>query len=388
MILPNLPTNKAEVLVLLADFKLLTAFLTLATSLSVTLVIMPKVIAISLEKDLTASTNGRTSHRGIIPNLGGIGVFIGLILTSNIAFLLFASHEQLINLIIFNIVLSLLFLVGVSDDIMSISPRKKLFFELIAAIIFISGTNNYIGSFNGLLGIHELHYAIALPFSVFVIVLIINAYNLIDGIDGLAGSIGVLVSGVMAVVFFLSGHFLISLISLALVGSLVAFLIYNFSHKRKIFLGDTGSLVVGFALAAQMVLYLNLSLTSGTPLFKNAPLFVMALLSYPLLDTLRVFIVRIKKGQSPFTADRNHIHHRLIDLGLSHKRATMVVVLYTLAMIALAYLLNNMPINAAFAILLPVCMILVGVPFILVRKKDSHGYHLEWVWKVAEQEGS
>ncbi|MGY0391562.1 MraY family glycosyltransferase [Bizionia sp. KMM 8389] len=338
---------------------------------------MPKIITISKVKNLTAETNERTSHKGIVPTLGGIGVFTGLLLTANISAVLFANFNQIIDLLIFNILVLLLLLVGVSDDIMNISARKKLFFQVIISLIAVIGTNIYIKSFGGLFGIYELPTTVGLMFSAFVIVIIINAYNLIDGIDGLAGVVGVLVSGFMGVAFYFSNNFFYCLLSFSLVGALVGFLVHNFSRRRKIFLGDTGSMVVGFVLAYQVVIYLGLSTVEQEYLvFKNAPVLVLALLSYPLFDTLRVFCVRIRKKQSPFRADRSHIHHRLLDLGLSHIRATLLVACYTITVSVIAYLCNSLPINMAFMIMLPVCIILLGIPFMVKRDKNRYSFVL------------
>lgn len=373
-------------MIILSDFKILATLFALCFSLLTTLMVMPKIIAISKMKNLTADENARTSHVGFVPTLGGIGVFVGLLLSTNIVAVLFATYSQLVDLFIFNILLLLLMLIGVTDDIMTIRPRKKFLFQILVAFIFTLGTSIQIESFSGLFGIHFLNPLGAAAFSVFVIVLIINAYNLIDGIDGLAGSVGVFISTVMTVVFFLTNHLLAALISASLVGALSGFLVYNFSHKRKIFLGDTGSMVVGFVLAVQLILFLSFSVKEVSPIFNNAPLFVLALLSYPLLDTLRVFIVRIKNGHSPFIADRNHIHHRLIDLGLSHKAATLAVVLYTAGVTLLAYNLNHLSINAALMILLPVSMILVGVPFIIRRKKNCAESWFPFMLDLSSQE--
>ncbi|MBQ0768664.1 MAG: undecaprenyl/decaprenyl-phosphate alpha-N-acetylglucosaminyl 1-phosphate transferase, partial [Bizionia sp.] len=201
--------------------------------------------------------------------------------------------------------------------------------------------------------------------------------NLIDGIDGLAGALGTLISGFMGLVFFYSGYFFYSLMSLALVGALVGFLIYNFSHKRKIFLGDTGSMVVGFVLAFQVVLYLGLSSFKPDLLvFKNAPVFVLALLSYPLIDTLRVFLIRIINKRSPFSADRCHIHHRLIDLGFSHILATILISLYTIIITVMAFALNDLPVNIAFCVMLPVALGLLLLPFAVQRKAGKFRFML------------
>lgn len=373
----TIPTNHAEITAFLADFKILSALITLLFSLVTTLIVMPKVILISKKKNLTAQTNERTSHKGIVPTLGGIGVFTGLLLTVNISAVLFANFSQLLDLLIFNILVLMLLLVGVSDDLMNIAPRRKFFFQVAIALVFIFGTNIHIDSFAGLLGIHHIPLVFSIAFSAFVIVLIINAYNLIDGIDGLAGVLGVLVSGFMALVFFYSNHFFYCLISLSLVGALVGFLVYNFSRRRKIFLGDTGSMVVGFVLAYQVVLYLNLS--SRNPeflVFKNAPIFVLALLSYPLFDTLRVMIIRIINGQSPFAADRNHIHHRLLDLGLTHKYATLLIAFYTVIVSVLAFLINDLSINMALLIMVSVVVGLLLLPFVVQRKEGKYAFGL------------
>ena len=369
MISTNLPVNHDEITAFLSNFKFLSACCTLLFSLVVTLVVMPKVILISKKKNLTALPNNRTSHSGIVPTLGGIGVFTGLLLTVNVVAVLFASYNQLIDLLIFNILVLMLLLVGIFDDIITLAPRRKFLYQLIIALIFVMTTNIRIQSFGGLFGIGMMPYIVSVVFSVFVIVLIINAYNLIDGIDGLAGALGTLISMFMAVVFFYSGYFFNSLISISLIGALVGFLVYNFSHRRKIFLGDTGSMVVGFVLAFQVILYLQLSIASThLDAFDNAPIFVLALLSYPLLDTLRVFTVRILDKRSPFSADRNHIHHRIIDLGLRHIWATILIAIYTVIVSALAFVLNDLPINTVFAILLPVAIGLLAIPFCVQRK--------------------
>ncbi|MFD2552644.1 glycosyltransferase family 4 protein [Bizionia sediminis] len=372
----NFPSNHQDIAAFFAHHHELCALATVFFSLLVTLIVMPRVIAISKAKNLIAQTNNRTSHKGIVPTLGGVGVFTGLLLTVNIAALVFASYGQLIDLVVFNILVLLLLLIGVSDDLMPLAPRKKMAFLFAIACIFAVATNIQIISFSGLFGIQNIPNYIGLPFSVFVMVLIINAYNLIDGIDGLAGVLGAVISAVLAVTFYVSGHFFYALISLSLVGSLSAFLVYNFSHQRKIFLGDTGSMVVGFVLAFQIVLFLSLGAKSQADVFKNAPIFVMALLSYPLLDTLRVFMVRIRKGKNPFLADRNHIHHHLIDLGLSHKYATLAIGCYTIIMTALAYATHDLSINVTFAFMLPTSMLLLGLPFCIKRTKNKYIFGL------------
>ena len=370
--IPNFPTNHEEITALLSNYKQLVAVVTALFAFATTIIVMPKIVAISKAKNLTALPGSRTSHKGVVPTLGGVGVFIGLLVTVNIAAILFANYRQLIDLLVFNALILVLLVIGIVDDIMSIRPRKKFMYQLGIASLFIIATNVYIDSFAGLLGIYDIPTVFAMCFSIFVIVLIINAYNLIDGIDGLAGLVGVIVSGFMALAFYLSGNFFYSLISLSLVGALISFLIYNFSRRMKIFLGDTGSMVVGFVLAYQVVLYLSLANgNSEAFVFKNAPIFALALVSYPLFDTLRVMCLRLLNKKSPFLADRNHIHHRLIDLGLAHKYASLAVAFYTLLVTIIAVSINSLPINIAFIIMLVVVTCLLLLPFAIHKKEGA-----------------
>jgi len=361
----------------IADFEIFGLLFTWILTMTITLWVMPKIILISKKKNLTALPNDRTSHEGVVPTLGGIGIFIGVLVNNSIAGLLFANYTQLNNLIAFNLLLLLLLLLGVRDDIMTLNARKKFIFQIGIAVIFPLTTGIYIDSFDGLFNLQQIPPVPGTIFTVFVIVLIINAYNLIDGIDGLAGALGVIISGMLAMTFYLSGHMFAAVMSMGLVGALTAFLVYNFSRRMKIFLGDTGSMVVGFMLAVQVVVYLNISSADANPVYENAPIFVMALLSYPLLDTLRVFIVRIKNGGSPFKADRNHIHHRLIDLGMRHAYATITVAGYTVIITTAAYLLNGLSITIAFLILLPVAMALLGLPYMIKPSKKVAGVKMK-----------
>ncbi|MFQ3238485.1 MAG: UDP-GlcNAc:undecaprenyl-phosphate GlcNAc-1-phosphate transferase [Olleya marilimosa] len=376
MILDNLPSNHEEITAFLNHYKFPVAVCTTLFAICATMVVTPKVVAISKAKNLTASPNDRTSHKGIVPTLGGIGVFTGMILPINVTAILFANYSQLIDLLIFNALILALLLIGIFDDIMKLSAVRKLGYQLVVAAIYVLGANMHIDSFLGLFGMDDIPITYSIIFSVFVIVLLINAYNLVDGIDGLAGVLGVLISGYMSIVFYLTNHFFYSLVCLSLVGALIGFLVFNFSRHRKIFLGDTGSLIVGFLLALEVVTYLSLGAReSQLIMFKNAPVIVLALVSYPLFDTLRVFFIRIINKRSPFSPDRNHIHHRLVDLGLKHKYATLIIGLYTIVITGLAILLRDLPINKAFFIILPAGIVLLLFPFILKVKSGK----VKWV---------
>jgi len=193
--------------------------------------------------------------------------------------------------------------------------------------------------------------------TVFVIIVIVNSFNLIDGIDGLASSIGILSSVFFGFWFYISGNIEYCLISAALLGSLLGFFRFNvFDGKFKIFMGDTGSMIVGLLIAAQVIMFneKNIGFTSAFTI-KSAPAVSIAVLIIPLYDTLRVFIIRMSRGRSPFSADKNHLHHCMLKLGFTHVQSTFIIVFANLFFIALALALQNIGIIWLVLIILVIC---------------------------------
>jgi hypothetical protein len=235
-------------------------------------------------------------------------------------------------------------------------------------------TDVRINNFNGLLGIYEIPYVVSVVFTLFVFILVINAYNLVDGIDGLAGSLAIIASVSFGIFFVINNQYLLLLVSFVLTGALIGFLRYNLSDKLKLFMGDSGSLFIGYLLAYQGVsfLYLN-SLENITFHIPNAPVILLAALSFPLLDTLRVFAIRIREKRSPFTADRNHIHHRLLDIGCTHKEATLGIsiasILVILVAVSLAFSQVNINIQLLIAVVTGISLYLS--PFMMGLKQDK-----------------
>lgn len=224
-----------------------------------------------------------------------------------------------------------------------------------------------ITNFHGLLGIGELPYFISILFSIFVFALVINALNLIDGIDGLAASIAILGSLSFGIFFLMAGYYLMTLMSAILVGSLLGFLKYNLSVNSKIFMGDCGSMIVGFLLAYQGITFLEIQsevLVSYNS--ENAPVLLLAILSYPLFDLLRVFSIRIMQKKSPFTADNNHIHHRLLRLGLNHKQSTLLLFSSNLILVLITYSTINLPINLNLIVSVSFGILIYLLPFLSV----------------------
>lgn len=312
------------------------------TSLLVVSFAIPPIIKVSFQKRLFDDpSESRKVHKRIIPNFGGIAIFTGFLFTCS---LLIPSHllPQASVLMTSGLIL---FMTGLKDDIVGLSPTIKFVAQFAAAFIIAMVANLRIDSLQGLFGQYEMPYYASITLTVFFIVGVVNAFNLIDGIDGLAGSLGVLISLLFAYLFFKAGEFGWAYLSIALSGSLIGFLFFNVTPAR-IFMGDSGSLLLGYIAAIMSIKFMNISavkqvvfgevqLTAGIGL-------VVAILIIPIFDTLRVFTLRILKNTSPFTADSNHLHHRLLFLSLSHMQSTLILVVVNVLFIVMALAFQNL----------------------------------------------
>ncbi len=336
--------------------------------ISTSFYLYPVIINVSKQKGLMDEPDNRKMHKDLTPTLGGLGVFIAFSLSIIFyGILIELVHSDLLKLLgLLGSAIILLFL-GVKDDLISMSPKKKFLGQLLAVLNVVILTDVRILSFEGLLGVGELPYFLSILFSVFVFILIINALNLIDGIDGLAGLISVISSLVFGILFFVHEYYLMTLISSILIGSILGFLRYNLSSNQKIFMGDCGSMLAGFLLAYQGLSLLTLNTTSiSTDMVSNAPVILLAILSYPLFDLLRVFAIRIKQGRSPFSADSNHIHHRLLRLGLDHKEATMILSTLSMLVIGSSFIFNELEIHLHLGITVIIGALIYLSPFLSV----------------------
>ena len=332
--------------------------------------IFPTIIYLSYVKNLTKKPNGRSSHSSSIPTLGGLAIFIGLIITSALVAVLIGNKSEISEILsVFTTSIILLF-VGIRDDLMEISSRNKFLTQLVASVLLITLTGHYITDFDGILGLHKISSEFSFPFTIFVYILIINAYNLIDGIDGLATGISIILFGFFGTYLISNNMYTGGLLSIASIGGLIAFLRYNISKTRKVFMGDTGSMIIGHILAYQSVLVIACSSSEQLEnQVLNMPIVVLALLSYPLYDTLRVFIIRIREKKSPFSADRNHIHHKFIDLGLTHIQASSFIILYTIIIGFIAIIIEQLDINIQLIIIITTSISLLSIPSLI---KTNH----------------
>ena len=221
--------------------------------------------------------------------------------------------------------ITIIFLAGIIDDLLSLTPYKKIIIQVISILLLIYGADVRIDSMHGVLGIYELPYIISAFFTVFVIVVIINCVNLIDGVDGLAGGIGSIAGIGFGIVAYMMSQYDIAVFSFSLSGSLLAFLKYNF-HPAKIFMGDTGSLLIGLALSVLAINSIKMGFIFDTYTLPNkGPLLAIVFLAVPLFDSLRVFIARVSKGRHPLRPGRDHIHHALLKLGFGHKYTSIAL---------------------------------------------------------------
>jgi len=346
----------------------------LMISILLSSIFIPIFRKFALEKGIIAVPSIRRSHTNKIPVLGGVSIYFVLFFTILIIsqyLILIIEIERFIQLYYFGFAASILFSVGLIDDVYGLKPRIKLFFQLLAAYVLICITDILIiDSMYGLFGIFKLHPIISCLLTIFIFIVFVNMLNLIDGIDGLASGISIVALAFFGIISFLSNNNVSLILSIAGLGSLLPFFYYNVYSNKKIFLGDNGSLLLGILLIYLTLDFLSFDTTGISLIGNNKILILMSLFSYPLVDTIRIFIVRILRKKSPFSADKNHIHHHLLRLGYSHKRASTFVVIYTFSITNFSLLFMKQNINFSFVILLILAVIIVCLPTLLT-KNDS-----------------
>jgi UDP-GlcNAc:undecaprenyl-phosphate/decaprenyl-phosphate GlcNAc-1-phosphate transferase len=294
-------------------------------SFGITYYLMPKIIIISNFQRIHATPNERSSHSSAVPNIGGSAFFICLMLGLYFIY----PYDKFGNLIAFIPGLTILFIVGLKDDLVVLAPLTKLAAQIASAIFFVFQYKWNIESLHGFMGIDNMPPILAAFLAVVIIVSCINAINLIDGIDGLAATIAIIMFSVFASLFFVTERYFLFLLAILMIGSLIAFLRFNLSKDKKIFMGDTGSMILGFLIGAMTIRFLSLDDLAISKLpfqYANIPFVVGAILIVPFFDTARVFTLRILQKRSPFSADRSHIHHIIVDkYQISHRRASFFI---------------------------------------------------------------
>jgi UDP-N-acetylmuramyl pentapeptide phosphotransferase/UDP-N-acetylglucosamine-1-phosphate transferase len=324
------------------------------TALAVSWIMIPPVVTISRAKGLVALPNGRTSHSGAIPTLGGVAIFASLIIGAGP----FMNNNYPGEFQFLIPALIILFFIGLQDDIVGINSRHKLIGQIIASLIVIIGADLRMTTLHGILGIQGIPYVVSIFISLIIFIGLINAFNLVDGIDGLASGLGIVISLVFGIWLSMLGKEHYAILAFALAGSLIAFYRFNvFSKTHKLFMGDTGSMLIGFMFSVMVIKILCCEVPANSFLHMKAfPVVAISLMIIPVSDTIRVMMLRILRGRFPFSADRTHCHHDLLRLGFSHWLASNIMILGNLALFALALSLKNLP-----AFLLGILMLGAGI---------------------------
>jgi UDP-N-acetylmuramyl pentapeptide phosphotransferase/UDP-N-acetylglucosamine-1-phosphate transferase len=329
-------------------------------ALLVSLFAVPSIIYIAHLKNMLDTPNGRTVHQSLTPRLGGVAVFAGFMS----ALTIFAPLENGAKELLAGCII--LFFVGLKDDLVGMSVSKKFVGQLLATGIVMIMADIRITSFQGILGVHTLPIGISYAFTLAVIVGITNAINLIDGLDGLAGTIVLIISGTFGYYFYAYGgsaYGNFAFVAVCLIGGLLGFLRYNF-HRAPIFMGDTGSLVCGFIVSVMAIQFIEMGLRVGEPFSSSAPSVAVGILFVPLFDTLRVFSLRMLAGRSPFSPDKNHIHHRILAMGFQQISTVLLLGLLNILVILFVIrfaALGNTVLIAALGVFSALLSIFFGV---------------------------
>ena len=338
--------------------------LSVAISFTIVFLAIPVIITVAERKKLFDIPDERKVHKTPIPSLGGLGIFAGFIIACLLA-IHFQTSPEFQYFLAATIVI---FFLGLKDDILVISPVKKFIGQVLAAFLIIYKGGIQIKSMHGFLGIYELPEMFSLLLTYFTVIVIVNSFNLIDGVDGLAGSLGLMTTIVFGIYFLQVNMVAYSVLSFSLAGSLLAFLIFNF-QPAKIFMGDTGSMLVGLVNSILVVKFINVAEVANVNIpILAAPAIGFAILMVPLLDTLRVFAIRMIHRRSPFSPDRNHVHHLLLDRGLSHKTITLTLVAINVVCIAATFMARSL--GCTWLILAIISIFFSGIAALYYTRKE------------------
>jgi UDP-N-acetylmuramyl pentapeptide phosphotransferase/UDP-N-acetylglucosamine-1-phosphate transferase len=350
-------------------------FLAVSTAFLVGFLLTPIVILLLKKMELVDTPGGRKIHNGFVPSMGGIA----FVLATFVSVLAWLDSQLIMEIRFLLAAFGLMFFVGLRDDMVNMSALQKLAGQFISAYLVVVMADIRLTSLYGFFGVYDLPLWISYGISFFTILVLTNSFNLIDGIDGLAGTIS-LVSFLFLGWWFIQVDLLsYGVFSLILVGSVLSFLVYNW-HPAKIFMGDTGSLSLGFALAVLTILFIdkNGSMANFEGFKFSAPIASgIALLIIPIYDTSRIFIKRMRKGKSPMAPDKSHVHHFLLRMGLRHDQVTLTLVFIKIAFIGLVFLGSDfndyimLPLVILIAVILGIRMDTITLTRVKKNSKNS-----------------
>ncbi|MES1218170.1 MAG: MraY family glycosyltransferase [Bacteroidota bacterium] len=354
----------------------------------ITFLAIPVLLEIAELKKLYDIPDDRKIHGRPVASLGGVGIFAGFLLASLLSISGYSNPEFQY----FFAAALVIFFLGLKDDLIVLSAFKKIIGQVIAASILIHLGGIKLTSMHGLFGFYEVPEAFSMALSYLTIIVVINSFNLIDGVDGLAATLGLLTTTIFGIYFLLAGNIAYTLMAFSMCGSLFAFLIFN-HHPAKIFMGDSGSLMIGLVNAILAIKFINVADAPASPFPVAAPVaMAFAILMVPLLDTLRVFSIRIFSGRSPFTPDRNHVHHLMLNRGLSHSLVTISCFLINVFFIVLAWYCKSWGSNYVLLTVLSISFMALGLLYYrkprtvgLVVAKQNAGKTIKTEFKPASK---
>jgi len=346
----------------------------LLLAMGVSWAVIPSILHVARARHLYDDIGHfRKQHDHGIPRLGGVAIFVSFTMAALICSIVdntFPVSYLLAAAII-------LVIMGLKDDLSGVNASTKLIVQIIAAMILVIWGDVRLSSMYGVLGIYDLPYTFSCILSVLVIIMVINAFNLIDGIDGLAGVTGIVTHVSFAALFIYTRQYHLALISAIMIGAIAGFLRFNL-NKAKIFMGDTGSLFIGLISVVMAIEFIegNKFSTSGSPLIYSAPAITVAILIGPIFDTLRIFFIRIINGVPPFTADRNHIHHRMLKLGYTHLQTTFILATINILSITVTLLFTELGNYTLILTIFLISMLFNWMVTFLIRSKERENMAL------------
>lgn len=361
--------------------------LTLIISATIGYIAIPRIVIIAKMKRLFDHPDARKVHTASIPRLGGLSFFPGAMFS--FAFVLglryYMGYELslaregnlIVELLMMISGMLLLFFVGLADDIIGVNFKTKFVVQTFSGFLMaISGLA--IVNLDGLFGVTELPWVVSGVLTTLIVVFVVNAFNLIDGVDGLCSGTGTIILVVLGSWYLYMGEFVYSMFAFGMVGVVVVFFQYNVMGKRlKVFMGDTGSLTLGYMIIFLGLKFISVDTNTYPEVYHiNSPIvLLLGLMFVPIFDTFRVFVNRIARRKSPFLPEKNHIHHKLLQLGFSHLQNTGVLLLTQICFFLLSILLSevlDLNINIVLAVL-----ILMGVLLNMIVNQRIHKLSLK-----------
>lgn len=356
-------------------------FTSIITAFFVTLLVTPVIIKLFLNLNIFDKPGGRRIHTKITPSMGGVAIFIGFFMSM----CLWIPDDQFTGFKYLYGALMFVFLTGIRDDLMPLNASKKLLCLIIAASIVVIFGETRLYSFYSLGIVGDFPEWFSILASIFTIIALSNAFNLVDGIDGLASSVASITLSFLGIWFYLVGEYSLSILMGAMLGGVLAFLIYNW-HPAKIFMGDTGSLILGFFLSVALIKFINInySLSESNIYRLDASVgSALAIMIYPIYDTLRIFTIRITQGRSPFSPDKLHIHHLLLRMGLKHNQVTTCVIILSSFYIAFTVYLGSILEDKYFILALISSIVMINIA---LRYRVKQAFFKRDKQKIKEQQ--